>query len=335
MMREGKVWLLLAVLAAQPFPAAAQISTRAEGINGGTVYEWNGSVGTGAGPLEAAFIPDPSGSIKPASTGDVELPVLRGEDADRTSTGTIYDVKQCEGFRIAMVGRVKKDLCALLKPYSTVEDRIGRIAKFDPVPSGEAEASGGIYYQIGKDWIQLGLAQSFKVPTGFSVTLSEPSEGGGNDTFGADGSLLLHLADLAPPLSPRTKDQVFPFGNGGVAFYTGDKRILLPPGYAMSAKSGLCVHIDRVMEYTRMLALTATPVTPLTPEQIAKSNQDYGCDVGGGETKKPRVWPAIILLGIVVAIIGIPIWLFIRSRKRRTGGLPMPDEYYREREEKN
>ena len=314
--------LALALLAGSFIPAQAQVTTRAEGVNGGTVYEWRGSAGTGSGPLEAAFMPDGAGVIKPASSGDVELPVLRGEDADRTSTGTIYDVRQCDGFRIAMVGHTRNDLCALLKPYSSVEDNVGRMAKFDDVAlGGSAETAGGIYYQIGKDWIQLGFAQSFKVPTGFSITLSG---GEGDDVFRDDGSLDLHLRDLAPPFSPETKDQFFTFGNGGVAYYSGGKRILLPPGYAMTAKSGLCVHIDRVMEYTRLIALTALPVTPVTPEKIAKSNQDYGCEAGGEQSEGKTIWPAIVLLAIGVTLIGGPTWLFRRYRRYRTGGLPPP-----------
>jgi hypothetical protein len=115
------------------------------------------------------------------------------------------------------------------------------------------------------------------------VKLHAPVEGETDaDKIADDGTILLNHPILAPPLSKNTAGQIFPIGGGGIVRYNDREWLILPPGLPIITKDKLCVRLGVVTDDVGMMALIGTRSPPPTPDEIAKSNRENGCDGNGG-----------------------------------------------------
>jgi hypothetical protein len=133
-------WPIAAILAASicdSLTAYGQPTVNTISVEGGTIYEIHATIAVkgseALGPVERAFLPTTEGAASATKSGDVTLLLRADSDTHRTATGSAYVIRQCDGFKVVLIGENGVDLCKHLNANTPANQFLGRIAKFDPV----------------------------------------------------------------------------------------------------------------------------------------------------------------------------------------------------------
>jgi hypothetical protein len=273
--------------------------------------------GDGVGPAEATFARHADGSEALVEAGDLVLQSLTPGASYRTPSGSALNVKQCDGFKVTLVGDGTERICRILSAYSPAED-IDRLVKIIPIE--HSFDMGGVFYQAGRDWVHVAFSQKFTTASGVAIDLIK--EDSFKDDIPDESHMTMRFPVLAPLLSAE-HGRVEQVGAGAVAEYSSDRRTLLPPGLTLITAAGLCTRLAPVVAPEDFIMLTAKIHPPPTADQIAVSFKQFGCT----HTKhSPSYIGRFIFFGIPLAVIGVIVWLILRRRSRRyKGALPGGD----------
>ena len=330
--------------------AGAAVHIDVRDVAGGRIYRFQGDSAlsaSGHSPVEQAFAQLPVKTPATLTSGYAVLPFLAIDTPMRSTSGSAYVIRSCTGagtdFRVFLIGENAIDLCSALSSNDAAGAATSRVASF-PANGIDPKDRGGIFYQIGHDWIQLVFEQQFQMPAGAILRLVQPvglqdrdffngmalnADGSttditdmpGGDVVDDEGRLWIRHPMLAPTLGPTTQGRLLPVANGGVIRYTATQQILLAPGTSVETPDRLCIRIGAVTDTVGMAQLVGRRSPPPTASEIAQSRMAQGCDLPPSEGASR--W---IIYAITVLVVGaVMLWLrrrWLGRQPRFTGMLP-------------